>query len=164
MASTTPPSTVAGPGDPVTVELARLAGRLRARGLTSAEAHAATRAVLDWFGATIAGSVMPPARILEAAVAEEATGGAARLVPSGRHLPTRTAALINATASHTVEMDDIYREGIYHPGSPTVAAALAVGQRLGRSRPHVLRAVAIRYEIGGRIAETIHPAPYEFWH
>jgi 2-methylcitrate dehydratase PrpD len=107
---------------------------------------------------------MEPARILELALAADASGGTASLVPSGRRLPARTAALINATASHTAEMDDIYREGIYHPGSPTVAAALAVGEQFGRSGSDLLRAVGIGYEIGDRIAETINPAHYRYWH
>jgi 2-methylcitrate dehydratase PrpD len=161
------------PGEPVTMALARLALGIRERGLTPAESHAATRGVLDWFAATIAGSVMEPARILEQALAGgdasadlpgSEPGGGASLVPSGRRLPARTAALINAAASHTAEMDDIYREGIYHPGSPTVAAALAVAEALHRSGADLLRAVAIGYEVGDRIAETVNPVHYRYWH
>ena len=36
--------------------------------------------------------------------------------------------MVNAIASHTVEYDDIFRDGGYHPGSSTVAAALALAQ------------------------------------
>ncbi|WP_432837974.1 MmgE/PrpD family protein [Dactylosporangium sp. CA-092794] len=169
MTSTTPRAGTAAtepiaPAGPVTVRLARLAQQVRSRGLTPSESHAATRAVLDWFGATIAGSATAPARILKQAVAHDASGGRARLVPGGRRLAARTAALINATASHTVEMDDIYREGIYHPGSPTVGAALALAEQLDRSGADLLRAVAIGYEVGDRIAETVNPTHYRYWH
>jgi 2-methylcitrate dehydratase PrpD len=143
-------------------ELAGLAVRLRERGLTPDESHAATRAVVDWFSATIAGSVQEPARILRSAIAEE--GGAARLIPDGQPAAVRTAALINGTASHTAELDDIFREGIYHPGSPTVAAVLALAQQRDASGSDLLRAVAVGYEIGDRIAWTVNPAHYTYWH
>jgi 2-methylcitrate dehydratase PrpD len=91
-----------------------------------------------------------------------------RLTPAGeqRHAfdTSRTAALINATASHTAELDDIFRDGIYHPGSPTVAAALAAAEHRGASGADFLRAVAVGYEIGGRIAAAIQPSHYTYWH
>jgi len=145
-------------------QLAELAVALRERTLTAAESRAATRAVLDWFGATIAGSDLDPARILRAALLADGEGGTARLIPDGQTAPLRTAALINATASHTAELDDIFREGIYHPGSPTVGAALALAQHLGASGRDFLRAVAIGYEVGDRIAQTVNPVHYTYWH
>ena len=50
---------------------------------------------------------------------------ARRASRDGRRASVRAAALINGAAAHTVEVDDIYRDGIYHPGAPTIAAALA---------------------------------------
>jgi 2-methylcitrate dehydratase PrpD len=132
--------------------------------LPSDVTHAATRAVVDWFAATIPGADMAPARILRETLADELGDGPARLVPDGVRARPRTAALINSTASHTAELDDIYREGLYHPGSPTVAAALAAAEVVGASGPAVLRAVAVGYEIGDRIAAAVQPDHYTFWH
>jgi 2-methylcitrate dehydratase PrpD len=125
---------------------------------------AATRAVVDWFSATVPGARMDPAIVLQRALCDGRSGGGARLVGSGARCETRTAALINATASHTPELDDIYREGIYHPGSPTVGAALALAEQLDASGPQLLRAVTVGYEVGDRIAAAINPAHYRFWH
>lgn len=149
---------------PVARALADLALGIRRRGLDDAETLAGTRAILDWVAATVAGSVMAPAGVLTRTFATELGTGPARLVPGGQTMPTRTAALINAAASHTAEMDDIYREGIYHPGSPTVGAALALAEQLDASGSALIRAVAVGYEIGDRIAETVNPAHYRFWH
>jgi len=143
-------------------QFAALATALRRRGLTAKESHAASRAVVDWFGAAIAGSLQSPAQALRAAVAEDR--GSARLIPDGQPAPLRTAALINGVASHTAELDDIYREGIYHPGSPTIAAALALAEDRGASGRALLRATAVGYEIGDRIAQTVNPAHYNYWH
>ena len=48
------------------------------------------------------------------------------MLPWGDGADMRTAALINATAAHAVEVDDIYSPGLYHPGVAVIGAALAV--------------------------------------
>jgi 2-methylcitrate dehydratase PrpD len=136
----------------------------RGTGLPADVVHAANRAVVDWFAATVAGAEMEPSRILRAALLEDGGQGVCSLVPDGLRTSARTAALINATASHTAELDDIFRDGVYHPGSPTVAAALAAAERVGASGPDLLRAVAVGYEIGDRISAAMQPAHYTYWH
>src|SRR5512139_1782917 len=89
--------------------------------------HAAKRCVIDWYATTLPGAVEPPATMLEKALVDELDRGEATLM-LGRKAAVRTAALINGTASHTVEFDDIFAPAIYHPGSPTSASALAGGQ------------------------------------
>lgn len=140
------------------------ASQLRRGALPASVRHHACRAVVDWFAATVPGGVMPPARILREALAEAATGAGAVLIPGGEPVPARTAALINGTAAHTAELDDIFRDGIYHPGAPTIAAALAVGQQLGRTGAELLTAIVVGFELGTRVAAAIQPAHYRYWH
>jgi 2-methylcitrate dehydratase PrpD len=125
--------------------------------------HHAKRAVIDWVAAALPGAAVPPASALEVALAEELDRGAAQLV-LGRPATVRAAALINGTAAHTAEVDDIFRDGIYHPGAPTIAAALALGQAGGLSGVDFLRAVISGYEISTRIARAMGRAHYRFWH
>jgi 2-methylcitrate dehydratase PrpD len=125
--------------------------------------HHAKRAVIDWHAALFPGAVVPPATLLERSLAEEIGRGEARLA-DGRRANVRAAALINGAAAHTVEVDDIYREGIYHPGAPTIAAALAVAQAKGVSGEQFLRAVIVGYEISTRIAAAMGRAHYKYWH
>ena len=101
--------------------------------------HHAKRALVDWYGALLAGYPMAPTPMVEKSLALELDQGKARL-PLGRAASTRAAALINGTASHTAEVDDIYREAIYHPGAPTFSAAMAVGQALNVSGMEFLKA------------------------
>jgi 2-methylcitrate dehydratase PrpD len=136
----------------------------REKGLPPEVYGAATRALVDWYAATLAGSVMEPATILRRALSVAGDSGPSTLLADGARADVRAAALINGTASHTAEMDDIFREGIYHPGSPTVAAALAVGESLGCSGADLLRAIAVGYEVGDRIAAAVQPSHYRFWH
>ena len=126
--------------------------------------HAAKRCAIDWFAATIAGGMLPPASLLVAALEEDLDRGEAVLVPSGRRTSVRTAALINGSAAHTVEFDDIFRDAIYHPGAPVIAAALAAGQSRHTSGDQFLRGVIAGYEISTRIGVAVTPAHYEYWH
>src|SRR5207247_5354191 len=114
---------------PMTVaeKFAEFGASLHSRPLSPEVIHHAKRAVVDWYAALVPGSVTSPATLLETALHEDLDRGTAHLA-LGRPATTRAAALINGAAAHTVEVDDIYREAIYHPGAPTIAAALAQGQ------------------------------------
>ena len=117
----------------------------RAQHIPLEVSHHARRAVIDWHAALYPGLVVPPATLLKRAFSDDTA---------------RTRALINGSAAHTVEVDDIYRDGIYHPGAPTIAAAHA----LGFERPNFLRAVIVGYEISTRIGALMGRAHYRYWH
>jgi 2-methylcitrate dehydratase PrpD len=142
---------------------AKFGAELRPQDLTPDVIHHAKRAVIDWYAAWLPGSIEPPATLLEIAMSDDLDRGTARLA-QGRLSTPRTAALINATAAHTVEVDDIYREAIYHPGAPTIAAALAIGQAQGASGLAFLTAVVAGYEISTRIGAAMGREHYRFWH
>jgi 2-methylcitrate dehydratase PrpD len=125
--------------------------------------HHAKRAVVDLHAAMVSGAVVAPAVLLEKALAEELDRGGARLV-LGRKATVRAAALINGTAAHTTEVDDIFRDAIFHPGAPTIPAALALAQSLGASGARFLRAVVVGYEVSTRIGAAMGRAHYRYWH
>ena len=125
--------------------------------------HHAKRAVIDWYAALLPGAAVAPATLYEKALAEELDTGGARLA-TGRKATVRAAAFINGIASHTLEVDDIFRDGIYHPGAPTIPAALALGQARHASGEAFLRAVITGYEISTRIGAAMGRAHYKYWH
>lgn len=142
---------------------AEFVDRMRDAPLPVEVVHHAKRAVIDWMAALLPGAVLPPATALEVALAEELDRGAARLA-LGRPAGVRAAALINGSASHTAELDDIFRDGIYHPGAPTISAALALAQAYGASGDVFLRAVIAGYETSTRIGAAMGRAHYRYWH
>ena len=105
--------------------------------------HHARRAVIDWHAALYPGMVVPPVTLLKKAFAGESES-------------PRLKALIGGTAAHTVEVDDIFRDGIYHPGAPTIAAARALSEEL--------RPIIVGYEISTRIGAAMGKAHYKHWH
>ena len=74
------------------------------------------------------------------------------------------AALVNGTSAHTLELDDIYAPGLFHPGAPVIAAALAAADQFDVSTGSLWRAVMTGYEIGCRVAADLGPAHYARWH
>jgi 2-methylcitrate dehydratase PrpD len=142
---------------------AAFAQNYRSQAITPDVLHHAKRAVIDWFAALLPGAVLDPALSLEKALADEFGGGHARLA-LGRTAPARLAALINGSAAHTAEVDDIYRDGIYHPGAPTIAAALAVAQSKGLDGNAFLRGVIVGYEISTRIGAAMGRDHYKYFH
>src|SRR5690606_4735324 len=122
------------------------------------------RAVLDWFASMLPGCVAGPALPLSQALAAGKGQGNAVAYADGSRGDARHAAFLNGTASHTAEFDDIYRDGGYHPGSPTISAALAVAQQQGASADAFRRSVIAGYEVACRIALALQPSHYRNWH
>jgi 2-methylcitrate dehydratase PrpD len=144
-------------------EIADYAVREQASKLPKEALHHAKRAVIDWYASLLPGSRVAPAVQLEQALADELDHGRARLA-SGRRATLRAAALINGSAAHAVEFDDIWRNAVYHPGAPVIAAALAVAQSQNAAGEAFLRGVIVGYEVSTRIGEAVMPSHYKYWH
>jgi len=142
---------------------ARFATRFSDQPLDAQVAHCAQRAVVDWFASLYPGLGMPAVQVLEHTLAEDLDRGASRLA-LGRSATVRAAALINGTAAHAAEVDDSFREAMYHPGAATIAAALAVAQAVHASGPQLLKAVVLGYEVSTRIGMVMGRAHYKHWH
>ena len=147
-----------------TGKLAAIAADWRERPLPGDVTWAARRVLLDWFATALPGCVRPPARLLAVALSSDRGSGGAQSYAEGVATSVRHAALLNAVASHTVEFDDIFRDGGYHPGSPTVAAALALAQDRNATLETFQRALIAGYDVGCRISLAIQPSHYAFWH
>lgn len=144
--------------------LADHAASWRGASLPAEVEHHARRALIDWFAALLPGCHLAPATLMARALAGERGAGRAVSYVDGARTGLRHAALINGTASHTVEFDDIWRWGVYHPGCPTIAAALAAAQAHNTDMAALLRAMTAGYEVSCRIAQAVQPSHYDFWH
>ncbi|MHA6627191.1 MmgE/PrpD family protein [Pseudonocardia sichuanensis] len=142
--------------------LARGAVAARDRPLPERAVRAALAAIVDWTAVTVGGAVAEPATALRRGLLTGA--GPCRLPGTRDGASAETAALVNGTAAHTLELDDIYAPGLYHPGAPTIAAALAAGERCGVSGADLVRGVVVGYEVGNRVASTLGAAHYRYWH
>ncbi|MEK7219987.1 MAG: MmgE/PrpD family protein, partial [candidate division NC10 bacterium] len=120
--------------------------------------------VLDWLGSVYAGKGSRPA-VAMLLVAKSLGGNPeATLLPDGSQSSAYLAALVNAAASHVVEMDDLHTGSILHPAAPVIPAALAMAEREGASGRELLAAIVTGYEVAIRVGEAMGPSHYQFWH
>jgi 2-methylcitrate dehydratase PrpD len=146
------------------IRLAEAAAHWNDRDISKQVDWETRRTILDWFGAMLPGCLDGPAPLLAKALAAGRGEGRAIAYVDGWVGTARHAALLNGVTSHTAEFDDIFRDGGYHPGSPTISAALAVAQDVGASGDAFRRAVIGGYEVGCRIAMALQPSHYRDWH
>lgn len=143
---------------------AALAGFVTHATVPKAVRNVTRRYVLDWLGSTIGGSAMNPPSIVREVIEELGGRPQATVFGSAMRTSAPLAALANAAASHVLEMDDLDRGSVYHPGAPTIAAALALGEAEGIKGEAFLDAVAIGYEVGIRVGEALGGTHYDHWH
>lgn len=144
-------------------DLADYAMAERTSRLEPAVVHHAKRAFVDWYSAAIAGCVLPAVQALERGLNDELGHGRSALAWA-QPATIRGAAFINGAASHAAEVDDVFKDAVFHPGSPTISAALSVGQALGVSGDELLRAIIVGYEISTRLAVAVFDHHYKYWH
>jgi 2-methylcitrate dehydratase PrpD len=118
----------------------------------------AAELTLDHLGVAIRGSTEPSTAPVRAVVSgylaadgSSAVGVSSRLVPAA-------AALLNGTAAHAVELDDVTRESSLHPGVAVIPAALAIAEQRGTTGRAFLEAVIAGYEVGIRVGNALNPA------
>ena len=145
-------------------EFAKYAQHEAGRALPGDVTHHAKRALIDWFSALFPGIGVAPGPQLMRAHARELGQRRASLPGQRTTAFPATAAWINGSISHSVEFDDIFRDAVYHPGCPTIAAALAVAEDRGSSGADLLKAITVGYEISTRIGVAIQPSHYRFFH
>jgi 2-methylcitrate dehydratase PrpD len=75
----------------------------------------------------------------------------------------RQAFLFGALA-HVLEMDDLHRESVTHPGCVVVPAAWAVATERGADGHDFLKAVLAGYEAVCRVGNAVGQAHYKVWH
>lgn len=125
--------------------------------------HHAKRALVDWHAALYPGIGTDAVQRLQRVLAEELGRGNARL-PMGQRATARAAALLNGAAAHAAEIDDSFRDAMYHPGAATIAAAIAAAQDVGASGETLLKGIVVGYEVSTRIGVVLGRAHYRYWH
>ena len=144
-----------------TATLARFAAGAR---VPARPRHAARRALLDWLGSALAGGELRPPQLARDVVRELGGASQATALADGHRTSAPLAAFANAAASHVLELDDLDRGSISHPGAPVISAALAVAEREGADGDALLDAIAVGYELSIRVGEALGPAHYDYWH
>jgi 2-methylcitrate dehydratase PrpD len=119
---------------------------------------------LDWLGYTTGASDSETAHIFLDIARELGGYPDATIIPYGDKTSTLNATLVNAALSHFLELDDIHKKAMYHPGVPVIPAVLALSEKEGKSGKEFITAIVVGYEIGIRIGVAINPSHFRIWH
>jgi 2-methylcitrate dehydratase PrpD len=145
-----------------TADVAAKVAALRYDDLPADVVELVRQCALDWFGVTLAGSREPAAWIVLAEAVEECpAGGAATVVGRSDRLPASMAALVNGTASHALDYDDVNSAMNGHPTVPVLSALLALAETRAASGRDVVCAFVAGYEAECRVGRALGSAPYQ---
>jgi 2-methylcitrate dehydratase PrpD len=133
---------------------AHIAGALR-RPLPPAVTEKTKHHLLDTLAAMVSGARLPPGRRAIAFVRSRGGPKEASVVVSGFLAGAENAALANGMLAHADETDDSHAPSLTHPGCGIVPAALAMAERQGRDGRSLLRAIALGYDVGCRLTQSL---------
>ena len=138
--------------EPITQKLAGFAAGLAFEHLPAAVVGHVRLAAMDALGCCLIGATLPWTRMVADQVLEEGGRAEARLIGLQGRVPLAAAVLVNSTAGHAFELDDIHRDSIIHPNSIAVPVALATAEKMGGANGRdVVTAIVAGYEVANRV-------------
>ena len=111
--------------------------------------------VLDTFAAMISGSTLLPGKLGVAFARNYGGRDVATVVASRTICGPIEAAFANAMLAQADETDDSSSPSQSHPGCSVVPATLALGEQFDIDGARFLRAVALGYNVGCRVVDTL---------
>jgi 2-methylcitrate dehydratase PrpD len=150
---------------PFTRALAERISRLHFEDLPSDVVVRAKHSILDWLGVTLAGWPDPLVSKLSRVIEIEGGRECSTLLGSRRKVSASQAALVNGTASHALDFDDVHLSSRVHPSAPVVPAALAIAERDRRDGKALIAAFIAGVEAQSTIAAVMGETHYaRGWH
>lgn len=148
----------------VTAQLARYAADLHYQDLDGVSRTVGRQCIMDWLGVTLAGVTDETSRIMREEAEEQGGNPQASIVGGGKSSVLQ-AALVNGTAGHALDFDDVHYAMIGHPTAAVAPAVLAIAEREGVSGAEVLTAFVAGVEVACRVGRFVTREHYEQgWH
>jgi 2-methylcitrate dehydratase PrpD len=144
-------------------EFATWAVQLRLSAVPPETTRHAARVIRDTIGVLLAGARQPENATLAAAAPDLGGEGPSTVVGQLRGVSAPVAALVNATAAVTLELDEGNQFATNHPAVHVLPAALAVAEEQGASGQDLLVAFLVGYEVAARAGRAtrlrgpVHP-------
>ncbi len=148
-------------GTGLTQTLAARAQAVRHDQLSPEARQLVRQCLLDYVAVTLAGAQEPLTATVLADMAEQGGAAQASVFLHGGKLPVLSAALVNGTAAHALDYDDV---NLAMPGHPSVAilpALLALGEQTHASGADLIAAFVAGYELQCRAGQLVAPAHYD---
>jgi len=138
-----------------TRDLAAFAAKLNFNDIPAEAIERIKYCALDSIGCCLFGVTLPWTRHVQAMVQEEGAKAAASIFGGGGKTTVAHAVLVNGTAGHAFELDDMHKESIVHPGSLATPVALAFAEAAGGAPGRdVITGMVAGYEVGTRVGNA----------
>lgn len=151
---------IRGMSQGLTLRIAERALQLRHADLPADVRRVARDCVADWLGCTFAGLGEPASRIVAKTVRDEGGAHQATLIGLGAEASVAQAALLNGTASHALDYDDVNLALPGHPGVAILPAVLALAEWREASSADFITAFVAGYETACRVGALVAPSHY----
>jgi len=148
----------------LTLELAKRINALRYEALPPEATHWAKIGILDTVGVTLAGAREDTTRIVREALASGA-GGTSVVFGGEKRVSALDAALVNGTAAHALDFDDMTNRLGGHPSAPILPALFALADESGASGRDFIAAYVAGFETECKLGLGVHFHHYtKGWH
>lgn len=149
----------------LTQKLAAQAANYRYGNLPDEAAVMAKQCLLDFLGVTLAGASEPLTGILHEEALAEGGNPQASLIGLPGKVTAAQAALINGSASHALDYDDVQLFMMGHPSVPVAPVVFALAEQYGKSGSDLITAFVAGFETECRIGASVSPSHYAAgWH
>ncbi|HTE13726.1 MAG TPA: MmgE/PrpD family protein, partial [Burkholderiales bacterium] len=149
----------------IAIELAKRVTAMRYEDLPADALHWAKVAIIDTLACALAGAHEDAPRIAEKVALTYGSAGPALLWGTNRRASALDAAIINGTAGHALDYDDVNNTIGGHPSVPILPAIVALGEMLSASGKDLLLAYITGFETQARIGAAVNVHHYrKGWH
>ena len=125
----------------------------------------AKRALLNYLGCALGGSIEPALSVAITTLAEFSGKATACVLGRSELFDPLHAALLNGIGSHVHEYDDTTPKNYVHPSVPVASALFAYASANAVSGRDFVHAFILGFEVESRIADSVYPAHYAAgWH
>ena len=138
-------------------ELARFVAETQWEDIPERVRNNTKRVLLDTFGVILAGSVRPEVIALRERLAGTAGSGATLYAKGFASSDPRTAALLNGIAGRAIELCEGMRLISGQAGIQVLPGILALGEHENASGRDLLAALALGYDVAGRLGHAFTP-------
>lgn len=119
--------------------------------------------IIDWAASTYGGSNSESTTIICKVLNEKGSDNTATCIPSKSKIPASSAAYINASSCHVLQMDDYHKMSLVHGAAPIISCAMAVAEKEDVSGQDLITAIVLGYEIALRTGECLNPSHSIYW-
>ena len=143
----------------ITAELVNFYQGLKFTSLPPEAADRAKYFLLDYLGVAARGSLEESCKIMYGTLrAMHPSDDGSVIIGRKDRLPAYIAALVNGTAGHSIELDDVNNSASLHPAVAIFPTALAVAQEQGSGPEEFITAAVVGYDVAVRLGMALDPA------